>query len=151
MSCWWMRVSFVCAKSLMMTWTEAKSFSHFDGFSTHSQSNERWEKCVTEFRCSFSCMMHFFSTFLEFDLFQSLKCGATTTFTAYQKRFCLLHILLVLIEFANFGCGVDLPRHNVFFTWFIWAKNWLSPILNHRLQKWSQVPKRKKKSKSCAT
>ena len=60
MSCWWMRVSFVCAKSLMMTWTEAKSFSDFDGFSTHSQSNERWEKCVT-FRCSFSCMMQFFS------------------------------------------------------------------------------------------
>ena len=37
-------MAFVCAKSLMMTWTEAKSFSHFDGFSTHSQSNERWEK-----------------------------------------------------------------------------------------------------------
>ena len=97
MSCWWMRVSFVCAKSLMMTWTEAKSFSHFDGFSTHSQSNERWEKMRHWIQMQFlmhdALFFYFFGVWLisEFEMW------------SYYYFHCLSKEIL----FASYPSGFD--------------------------------------------
>lgn len=65
MSCWWMResISFVLAKSLMMTWTEAKSsaFLILTAFRHTYKAMRDGKKCVKKHSDALlMCEMHFF-------------------------------------------------------------------------------------------